>query len=595
MEQHLSDNNDLLKIRHSCEHVLMQAMETLYPGILKAMGPATNEGFYFDFELPDGMKISEMDFPAIEQEMQRIIDGNLLFNRKEVTIPEARARFANNPYKLEWIDEIECKQIQPTIYWTGEHADAFYDLCAGPHVVSTKEIKAFKLLSIAGAYWRGNSNNKMLVRLYGTAFQSAKELRQYLFQREEAKKRDHRKLGKELGLFTFAPDVVGQGLPLWLPKGTILRDELEQWARQIEAQAGYQRVVTPIIGKEALYECSGHLKYFKEDMYAPITIEEERYYLRPMNCPHHHQIYKSEKRSYRDLPLRIAEYGNAFRYEASGALSGLMRTRGFCQNDAHIYCRENQAEDEFANVLKLYMYYYDVLGIKDYYMRLSKPDLTQNDKYINYPVQWEKALAIVRNAMQKVNFPYIEVDGEAAFYGPKIDVQIKSAIGTEYTISTNQLDFLTAERFDLNYVGDDGELHRVYVIHRAPLGSHERMIAYLIEHFAGAFPVWLSPVQALIVPVSEKHLDYCQTIKGLLFEHGIRAEANLLNETISYKIRNATMQKIPYVIVLGEEEVAAQTISIRDRYGVQKKNLATNKFIKMACHIINTKSLNLWE
>lgn len=594
MEQHLSDSN-LLKIRHSCEHVLMQAMESLYPGILKAMGPATNEGFYFDFEVPNGMKISEMDFPAIEQEMQRIINSNLFFKQKKLTILEARERFANNPYKLEWIDEIERKQSQPTIYWTGDHEEAFYDLCAGPHVVSTKEIKAFKLLSIAGAYWRGDSKNKMLVRIYGTAFQSTKELRQYLFQREEAKKRDHRKLGKELGLFTFASDVVGQGLPLWLPKGTILRDELEHWARQTEAHEGYQRVVTPIIGKKNLYERSGHLKYFKEDMYAPITIEDECYYLRPMNCPHHHQIYKSEKRSYRDLPFRIAEYGNAFRYEASGALSGLMRTRGFCQNDAHIYCREDQAEEEFANVLKLYMYYYDTLGIKDYYMRLSKPDLTQSDKYINHPEQWEKALSIVRNAMQKVRFPYIEVDGEAAFYGPKIDVQIKSAIGTEYTISTNQLDFLTAERFDLNYVGDDGELHRVYVIHRAPLGSHERMIAYLIEHFAGAFPLWLSPVQVLIVPVSEKQFDYCQTIRNVLFKQGLRVEVNLLNETISYKIRNAIMQKIPYVIVVGDEEAGAQTISIRDRDGVQKKNLTLGKFVDTVKHIINTKSLNLWE
>ena len=559
------------------------------------MGPATKEGFYFDFELPEGLKISETDFPSIEHEMQRIIARNALFNKRTLTIMEVRALFANNPYKQEWIDEIEGKQLQPTVYWTGDEEGAFYDLCAGPHISSTQEIKAFKILSIAGAYWRGNSANKMLVRIYGTAFSSAKELRHYLFQREEAKKRDHRKLGKELGLFTFAPDMVGQGLPLWLPKGTIIRDEIEHWARQSEAQSGYQRVVTPIIGKEALYERSGHLKYFKEDMYAPIIIEDERYYLRPMKCPHHHQVYKSEKRSYRDLPFRIAEYGSAFRYEASGALSGLMRTRGFCQNDAHIYCREDQAEEEFANVLKLYMYYYDTLGIKDYYMRLSKPDLTQGDKYINNPEQWEKALSIVRRAMKKVDFPYIEVEGEAAFYGPKIDVQIKSAIGTEYTISTNQLDFLAAERFDLNYVGEDGELHPVYVIHRAPLGSHERMIAYLIEHFAGAFPVWLSPVQMLILPVSEKQFSYARTVKDSLLKQGLRADVNLLNETLNYKIRSATMQKIPYLIIVGDEEEEAQAISIRDRHGVKKRNLATDTFINMVCRIINTKSLNLWE
>lgn len=595
MEQHISDNDSLLKIRHSCEHILMEAMEQLYPGILKAMGPATKDGFYFDFELPEGIKVSEADFPAIEEKMQAIIDSNLPFHKKELSIIEAKSLFKNNPYKQEWISQIEDKNGTPTVYWTGENEESFFDLCAGPHVESTGKIKAFKLLSLAGAYWRGDSKNKMLVRLYGTAFESAKELRQYLFNREEAKKRDHRKLGKELGLFTFAPESVGQGLPLWLPKGTVLRDEIEGWAKQVEAEHGYQRVVTPIIGKEALYQCSGHLAYFKEDMYAPIEIDDERYYLRPMNCPHHHQVYKSDKRSYRDLPYRIAEYGNTFRYEASGGLSGLMRTRGFCQNDAHIYCTEEQAEDEFAEVLKMYLYYYKTLGIKDYYMRLSKPDLSQGDKYIDNPEQWEKAMNVVRRAMDKVDFPYIEVEGEAAFYGPKIDVQIKSAIGTEYTISTNQLDFLAAERFDLTYVGEDGQQHRVYVIHRAPLGSHERMIAYLIEHFAGAFPVWLSPVQVMIIPVSDKQIDYCKTIQTRLLKKGIRAEINLINDTLSYKIRNAVMQKIPYISVIGEKEETAQTISIRDRKSVQKNDLAVDEFIETACKVISTKSLELWD
>lgn len=593
MEQHISDNDELLKIRHSCEHILMEAMETLYPGLIKAMGPATKEGFYFDFELPNGLKVSEADFPVIEQAMQCIIDKNLAFQRKEISLDEARHLFANNPYKQEWLDEIEKNEAIPSVYWTGTHENAYFDLCSGPHVENTSKIKAFKLLSIAGAYWRGNSKNKMLVRIYGTSFESQKELRQYLFNREEAKKRDHRKLGKELGLFTFSPDLVGQGLPLWLPNGTILRDELEAWARQVEAEHGYQRVVTPIIGKEALYECSGHLAYFKEDMYAPIVIDEERYYLRPMNCPHHHQIYKSDKRSYRELPFRIAEYGNAFRYEASGALSGLMRTRGFCQNDAHIYCSEDQAEEEFANVLKLYLYYFKILGIKEYYLRLSKPDLSQGDKYINDPEQWEKALSIVRKAMEKVDFPFVEVDGEAAFYGPKVDVQIKSAIGTEYTISTNQLDFLTAERFDLNYVGEDGQLHRVYVIHRAPLGSHERMIAYLIEHFAGAFPVWLSPVQAIILPVSDKQIEYCKEMHALFMKNGIRTQLNLANDTMSYKIRNALMLKIPYLVIIGDQEVSSGTVSIRDRTGLQKHGLEVDEFIRSVCDHIKSKSLLL--
>ncbi|HAT8648938.1 TPA: threonine--tRNA ligase [Legionella pneumophila] len=595
MDQHLSDNLELLKIRHSCEHVLTQAMEQLFPGILKASGPATQDGFYFDFECTDGMLISEHDFPKIEEVMAHIIKQNLTFHHKELTLNDAQHLFKDNPYKLEWLEEIKQKKLKPTVYWTGDAPDSFFDLCAGPHVHSTREIKAFKLLSIAGAYWRGNSNNKMLVRIYGTAFSSSKELKQFLWAREEAKKRDHRKLGKELGLFTFAPEAIGQGLPLWLPKGTVIREELEQWAKQVEHQAGYYRVVTPIIGKESLYECSGHLQYFKEDMYAPIVIEDEHYYLRPMNCPHHHHVYQAEKRSYRDLPFRIAEYGNAFRYEASGALSGLMRTRGFCQNDAHIYCRADQVEEEFIDVLKLYMHYYDTLGIQDYYMRLSKPDLTQQDKYIHYPEEWEKALVILRNAMKKVAFPYIEVDGEAAFYGPKIDVQIKSAIGTEYTISTNQLDFLSAKRFGLHYVGADGVLHEVYVIHRAPLGSHERMIAYLIEHYAGAFPLWLSPVQVSIVPVTDSHLPYCQTLYETFKKAGIRVELNESNERMNYKIRQAVLHKIPYVAIIGDAEVESQTISIRVRTGEQNNKLRTSEFINMMNQYIASKSLKLWE
>jgi threonyl-tRNA synthetase len=595
MEKHISDNQNLLKIRHSCEHILKEALEKLYPGLIKATGLTTQDGFYFDFELPEKIKISESDFPLIEKEMQSIIDKNLSFNRKEMSLIEARKLFAHNPYKQEWLDEIEKKQSSPTVCWTGDHPNAFYDLCSGPHVEKTGDIKVFKLLSIAGAYWRGNSNNKMLVRIYGTAFNSKQELQQYLLNLEEVKKRDHRKLGKELGLFTFAPDIVGPGLPLWLPKGTIIRDELESWARQVEKEHGYQRVVTPIIGKETLYQCSGHLSYFKEDMYAPITIENERYYLRPMNCPHHHQIYKSEKRSYKDLPLRLAEYGDVFRYESSGALSGLIRTRGFCQNDAHIYCTENQAEEEFANVLKLYLYYYNILGIKDYYMRLSKPDFSQSNKYVDNPEQWNKAIKIVKNALARVRCPYIEVEGEAAFYGPKVDVQIKSSIGTEYSISTNQLDFLATEKFGLNYVGEDGKLHPVYVIHRAPLGAHERIVAYLIEHFAGAFPVWLSPIQCMIVPVSDKQSDYCKEIHNLLLKQNMRAEINLSHDTMNYKIKQAVLQKIPYVVILGEKEESLRVLSIRDRKNSKKNNVSIEWFIESITKTIQSKSLELWN
>ena len=592
MDQH----DNLFKMRHSCEHVLMEAMEKLYPGLQKAMGPATKDGFYFDFDMPDGQAVSSDDFPRIERIMQEIIAQNKPFVREEVSVSTARELLKDNLYKQEWLNEIEQRGEKVTLYWTGDDKDnTFVDLCRGPHLVSTGEIKAFKILSVAGAYWRGDSNNKMLTRIYGTAFETQAELDQFLYQREEAKKRDHRKLGKELGLFTFAPDLIGQGLPLWLPKGTVIRDELEAWAKQIEHEHGYERVVTPVLGKEELYLCSGHLPYYKEDMYEPIQMEEERYYLRPMNCPHHHHIYKAEPRSYRDLPLRVAEYGNVFRYEASGSLSGLMRTRDFCQNDAHIYCRADQVEDEFANVLELYRYYYDILGITDYWMRLSKPDFSKGDKYVGEADKWEAMQNVARSAMDKVSFPYIEVDGEAAFYGPKIDVQIKSAIGTEYTISTNQLDFLATERFDLNYVGDDGHDHGVYVIHRSPLGSHERFIAYLIEHYAGAFPVWLAPVQIKLIPVSDKHRDACQILVKRLRSVGLRAELDSRSETMNARIREAHAQKIPYAVIIGDKEIEQQTVSVRDRNNERRDGFDLNAFIDTVLVIKNSKSLKLWD
>ena len=581
-------------LRHSCEHVLMEAMEKLYPGLLKAMGPATGDGFYFDFELPPGVTLSSDDFPRIEAEMQKIIDADQPFIRLEVSVGDARILFAGNPYKQEWLDEIVGRSEPVTLYGTGKRAEnAFFDLCAGPHAPSTGAIKAFKLLSLAGAYWRGDSNNKMLTRIYGTAFDEAAALEQFLYQREEAKKRDHRKLGKELGLFTFCPEMIGQGLPLWLPKGAVIREELEVWAKGIERQHGYERVVTPILAKEQLYQCSGHLAYYQDDMYAPIQIEEERYYLRPMNCPHHH-IYKAEPKSWRDLPLRVAEYGNVFRYEASGGLSGLMRTRDFCQNDAHIYCRADQVEAEFANILRLYQYYYDVLGITDYWMRLSKPDLDKSDKYVKNAEQWLHTQQIARNAMEQVGFPYIEVEGEAAFYGPKIDVQIKSAVGVEYTISTNQLDFVAAERFGLTYRGDDGHDHPVYVIHRAPLGSHERFVAYLIEHYAGAFPVWLAPVQIKLVPVSDKHRDHCENLRREWHKMGLRVELDQRSETMNARIREAHAQKIPYAVIIGDREVEHNTVSVRDRNNGRRDGMNVNEFIRDIRMIRDQKSLDLW-
>lgn len=597
MDSHFGQNEYLIKIRHSCEHVLTQAMEAMFPSIVKANGPATEDGFYFDFELPEGEKITAENFPDIEAKMREIIKKKLKFSHQEVTINEAREIFKNNKYKLEWLDIIESKGDMPTLYWTGSIDDprSFVDLCAGPHVENTSEIKAFKLLSVAGAYWRGDSKNKMLTRVYGTAFGSKEELEEFLRRKEEAKQRDHRKIGKEMKLFTFAPEEIGQGLVLWLENGMIVRDSIEDWVRETERRFGYKRVSTPIIGKEDLYKCSGHLKYFKDDMYAPLDIDGDKYYLRPMNCPHHHYIYKSDMRSYRDLPLRIAEYGTVFRYEESGALNGIMRPRGFCINDAHIYCREEQIKSEFINVLEMYRYYYAILGITDYYMRLSQPDLTKTEKYVNNVEKWERTQNIIREAMQEVNFPYVEVQGEAAFYGPKVDVQIRSAIGTEYTISTNQLDFMSAERFGLTYVGEDGQQHYVYVIHRAPLGSHERMIGYLIEHYAGAFPVWLAPVQVALLPVSERHLAYCQELQSELSQAGVRVQLLSSNDTVGYKIREAYKFKVPYVVMVGDKELQSNTVSVRDRNGQQKNDLVKEDFKKLVAEIIANKSLALWR
>ena len=599
MDQHLCEKGDLLAMRHSCEHVLMEAMEHLFPGILKAMGPATKEGFYFDFDLPEGIFIKEEDFPRIEKEMRRIMAEKKPFHCEKITLEKGRELFHNNPYKLEWLQDIENRGQEPTLYWTGNketEQQLFVDLCAGPHVPHTGNIGSFKLLSIAGAYWRGNSKNKMLTRIYGTAFPTEQELKDFLRWKEESKARDHRKLGKELELFTFCPETIGQGLPLWLPKGTIIRDELETWAREMEKRHGYERVVTPILAKEKLYECSGHLAHYKEDMYSPIVIEEEEYYLRPMNCPHHHQIYSFKPRSYRDLPIRLAEYGNVFRYEASGGLSGLMRTRGFCMNDAHIYCRYDQAQEEFAKVLNMYLEYYKILGIEKYCMHLCTADFHNNpEKYTNDPEGWEKATDIIRNALKQVDFPYLEVRGDAAFYGPKVDVQIFSAIGTEYTISTNQLDFLGPKRFNLTYKGSDGEQHPVYIIHRAPLSTHERMVAYLIEHFGGAFPLWLSPVQISIIPVSEEQEDYGREIKDLLQSKGFRVELKDDNNRMGYKIRESAKEKIPYALILGAQEKEQNTLSVRDRSGKQENHLPKDVFISMIQNLIQEKSLDLWK
>jgi threonyl-tRNA synthetase len=484
-------------MRHSTAHLMAAAVQELFSNAKFGVGPAIENGFYYDFDLP--VSLTQKDLETIEQKMIELKEKGLSYERIELPIEQAilEMQQRGQTYKVELLNLLKERGSTAAVRETGDNQLAevqenssgvttvsfyktgdFLDLCRGPHISTTKEIGVFKIMRITGAYWRGNEKNPQLQRVYGVAFNTPVELEEYLQWLEESQKRDHRKLGQELDLFTLS-DEVGKGLPLWLPNGTILREELEKLAKEQEHREGYRRVATPHITKDKLYYRSGHLPYYREDMYAPIQIEGEEYFLKPMNCPHHHQIYLSRPHSYRDLPLRLAEYGQVYRFEQSGVLTGLMRTRGFIQNDAHIYCRHDQAKDEFLKVMHLHARYYDLMDIKDYYMRFSKPDLTKLDKYVNEPDKWIAAMQIIQKAMDESGYPYVEAEGEAAFYGPKIDFMIKSAIGNEYAISTNQLDFLASTRFELTYVGEDGKFYPVYVIHRAPLGSHERFIDYL--------------------------------------------------------------------------------------------------------------------
>ena len=576
------DPEALELIRHDTAHVLAMAVQALYPGTQVTIGPSIEDGFYYDFarETP----FTPEDLPKIEAKMHEIVKAALPTRREVWPRDQAIAHFEGigERYKAELIHAIpEGEDV--SIYFHGE----WHDLCRGPHFATTAPIgDAFKLTKIAGAYWRGDSSNAQLQRIYGTAWRDKKELQDYLTRLEEAEKRDHRKLGKELELFTFSPDV-GAGLPLWMPNGMVIRQELEFLALQEERKDGYQRVATPHITKEALYYRSRHLPYYADSMYSPLDIDGENYYLRPMNCPHHHLIYGATRHSYREMPLRIAEYGQDYRYEASGGLSGLMRVRGFCMNDAHIYCRYDQAKDEFIRVMRLHARYYDLMDIKDYYMRLSLPDLDKLDKYVDEPEKWLAALEIIKQAMKESGYPYVEGKGEAAFYGPKIDFMIKSAIGTEYTISTNQLDFLATQTFGLSYIGEDGGEHPVYVIHRAPLGTHERFTAFLIEHYAGAFPVWLSPIQARVIPITEKVTGYAQQVAEKLFQApvvngtgGLRVDIDLASERMQKKIRDAQLKKIPYMLVVGEREAAEGKVAVRLRSGKDLGAMPLEAFIE---------------
>ncbi|PAD33750.1 MULTISPECIES: threonine--tRNA ligase [Terribacillus] len=548
-------------MRHSAAHLLAQAVKRLYGNVQFGVGPVIENGFYYDMDLE--ASITPEDLPKIEKEMQRIVDANLPIVRKVVSRDEAKAMFSEigDKLKLELIDAIPEDQ-DVTIYEQGE----FFDLCRGIHVPSTGKIKVFKLLSISGAYWRGDSKNQMLQRIYGTAFEKKGELDHHLKMLEEAKERDHRKLGKELELFTVSQKV-GQGLPLWLPKGATIRRTIERYIVDLEERLGYDHVYTPVLGSVDLYKTSGHWDHYKDDMFPPMEMDNEDLVLRPMNCPHHMMVYKNELHSYRSLPIRIAELGTMHRHEMSGALAGLQRVRAMTLNDAHIFARPDQLKDEFIRVVQLVQAVYKDFGIDDYSFRLSYRDPEDKEKYVDNDAMWDKAQAMLKETMEDLELDYVEAEGEAAFYGPKLDVQVKTALGKDETLSTVQLDFHLPERFDLTYIGEDGKEHRPVVIHRGVVSTMERFVAFLIEEYKGAFPTWLAPVQAKIIPVSpEAHMDYARQVEDTLRMEGIRVQVDEREEKIGYKIREAQVQKIPFQIVVGDQEVSDQAVNIR-RYG----------------------------
>ncbi|GAC1529951.1 MAG: threonine--tRNA ligase [Sediminibacterium sp.] len=543
---------------HSSAHLLAEAVESMFPGVKFWVGPAIDKGFYYDMDL-GGQQITEDDLRSLEKKMNELARQNNLYQRKEISKEDAVKYFAEkgDEYKLDLLQGLEDGSI--TFYTQGH----FTDLCRGPHIPNTGCIRAIRLTNIAGAYWKGDEKNKMLTRVYGVTFPSQKELDEYLLLLEEAKKRDHRKLGKELGIFTMDDDV-GPGLPLWMPNGTIIIEELERLAKETEEAAGYKRVVTPHIAKESLYLTSGHLPYYQDSMYPPMELDGTKYYLKAMNCPHHHKIFAAEPKSYKDLPLRLAEYGTCYRYEQSGELFGLMRVRCLHMNDAHIYCTKEQFAQEFRAVNEMYLKYFSIFGIDKFVMRLSLHEPSKlGQKYINEPELWLETEEMVRQVLKETGTPYVEVPDEGAFYGPKIDVQIWSTIGKEFTLATNQVDFAQGRRFKLEFTNKDNTPETPLIIHRAPLGTHERFIGFLLEHYAGKFPVWLAPLQVKVLPISDKFLDYAVSVQLQLRKAGIRVEIDDRQEKIGKKIRDTELMRIPYMLVVGEKEMNENRLSVR--------------------------------
>jgi threonyl-tRNA synthetase len=570
------DHPEALEIlRHSSAHLMAQAIKRIYKDVKLGVGPVIEGGFYYDIDLDQSL--TPEDLPAIEKEMAKIINENIEVVRKEVSRDEAVSFFKEigDEYKLELIEAIPADE-KVTLYEQGD----FVDLCRGVHVPSTGKLKEFKLLSIAGAYWRGDSDNKMLQRIYGTAFFKKEELKEHLRLLEEAKERDHRKLGKELSLFTNSQKV-GQGLPLWLPKGATIRRIIERYIVDKEVSLGYDHVYTPVMGSVELYKTSGHWEHYQDNMFPVMEMENEQLVLRPMNCPHHMMIYKNSIHSYRELPIRIAELGTMHRYEMSGALAGLQRVRGMTLNDAHLFVRPDQIKEEFKRVVELVLEVYKDFDMNNYSFRLSYRDPEDKEKYFDDDQMWEKAQSMLKEAMDEMNLEYFEAEGEAAFYGPKLDIQVKTALGKEETLSTVQLDFLLPERFDLTYIGEDGKHHRPVVIHRGVVSTMERFVAFLIEEYKGAFPTWLAPVQAQVIPVSPAvHYDYAREIQDKLKAEGFRVEIDARDEKIGYKIREAQMQKVPYMLVVGDNEVSDQAVNVR-KYGEQKsETISFDEFLE---------------
>jgi threonyl-tRNA synthetase len=573
----LDINSNLYKIRHSLAHVLAQAVLEIRPNAKLGFGPPIDSGFYYDFDLDE--PLSPEDLPKLEKRMRHIIKTGQVFEREELEQTQMVERLSkdNQSYKIEQVEDLSANNETLSLYRNGP----FWDLCEGPHVETTRDIpkNCFTIDTLAGAYWKGSEKNNMMQRVYGLAFETADELKIYQEKRRLAMERDHRKLNSKHHYFAICEEV-GKGLPLWLPNGTVIREELEKLAKETEFLGGYKRVSTPHITREELFQTSGHLPYYEDSMFPPMEMDGERWFLKPMNCPHHHMIYKAEPRSYRDLPLRLAEYGTCYRYEQSGELAGLLRVRSMTMNDAHIYCTPEQAKAEFIKVMNLHTQYYKLFGLSDFWMRLSLAEENAG-KFVDEPELWKKAEKLVTEAMDEVEIPYEAVRGEAAFYGPKIDFQVTNVVGREETASTNQLDLVMGKRFGLTYIGSDNEEHTPIIIHRAPLGTHERFVAFLIEHYGGAFPTWLAPVQVRVIPVASAFNEYANSLNESLYSSFVRSEIDDSNDSFSKKIRSAAITKIPNLLIVGENEQVGKSVTWQRYGGKDRQTLAFDAFLPL--------------